>query len=470
MQIEMTRKRSRLQKSGGPLAFEQSRPTTAAKSSASRGNLAGAPPSALGAELEVEKLIAEGNALGRLSDGRVVILQGAVPGDRVVLERVSEQKGLVRALGYRVTEPSPLRVAPHCPVFAECGGCDWMMLSATEQRAHKLAVLREALLRTAKLDVRERAIPLFVGPSAAGYRRRVRLQVVGGKIGFYARASHALVEPDPCAVSSRALNAGLRELRQLTRSAPATLAGVRSLELREACDGQLSLFLETEEAAPADVPGIDSLRARFLCALGSAEAESPALWQRFELSERAYLLAPPGCFTQVNWEVNRELIQRVASAAQERGVRSFLDAHAGAGNFALPLLAEGLSGSSIECNRLAVLAAREAARRQGLPADGFLLGDCARIAPELVRQGRRFDLVLLDPPRAGVKHGLRELAALSAGWLAMCSCNPVTLARDLRALLDLGFVLEEIAAFDMFPETHHLEVLVWLPAPLSARR
>ncbi|MEO8182068.1 MAG: hypothetical protein ABI895_24805 [Deltaproteobacteria bacterium] len=431
--------------------------------------VAGTPQGAVGAELRVEKLIAEGNALGRLSDGRVVILQGAVPGDRVVLERVSEQKGLVRALGFRVTEPSPLRVAPHCPVFGDCGGCDWMMLSPADQRTHKLAVLREALLRTAKLDLGERAIPLFAGPSATGYRRRVRLQVVGGKIGFYARASHALVEPEYCAVSSAALNAGLRELRQLTRSTPATLAGVQSVELRAGCDGKLSLFLERDEAGLGATPALDSLRERFPCALGSAEAEAMALWQRFQLTPRTYLLAPPGCFTQVNWEVNRELIGRVSSGAQARGVRSFLDAHAGAGNFALPLLAEGMSGSAIECNRLAVLAAREAAQRQGLPADGFTIGDCAQVARELLRQGRRFDLVLLDPPRAGVKHGLAELAALSAGWLAMCSCNPVTLARDLRALLDLGFELDEMAAFDMFPETHHLEVLVWLRAPHSAR-
>jgi 23S rRNA (uracil1939-C5)-methyltransferase len=440
------------------------------KPAAPGARVAGAPSSAVGAELRVEKLIAEGNALGRLTDGRVVILQGAVPGDRVVLERVSEQKGLVRALGFRVIEPSPLRVTPHCPVFGACGGCDWMMLSPTEQRTHKLAVLREVLLRTAKLDLGERAIPLFAGPSAEGYRRRVRLQVVDGKIGFYARASHHLVEPSHCAVSSTALNSGLRELRQLTRSTPSTLASVRSLELREACDGKLSLLLECEDAAPGGLPALDRLRERFLCASGSAEAEAPALWQRFDLTERTYLLAPPGCFTQVNWEVNRELIRRVSSGAQQRGVRSFLDAHAGAGNFALPLLAEGLSGSSIECNRLAVLAAREAAQRQGLPADGFLIGDAARVAQELVRQGRRFDLVLLDPPRAGVKQGLRELAALSAGWLAMCSCNPVTLARDLRALLDLGFELDELAGFDMFPQTHHLEVLVWLRAPPSARR
>lgn len=424
---------------------------------------AAARSSLVGTELRVEKLIAEGNALARLADGRVAILQGAVPGDRVILEQVSEHKGLVRVQAFRVIEPSTLRVEPQCPVFGACGGCDWMMLSPEQQRAHKLSVLREVLQRTAKLDLGERAIPLHAGSSQRGYRRRVRLQIVGGRIGFYARASHVLVEPESCSVCSPALNSALAELRQRTTSAPHTLAGARSIELREACDGSLSLFVESEPGATA--PDLGGLRGRFLMAAGAKEAADRALWQRFELDEQTYLLAPPGCFTQVNWEVNRALIARVLAGVQARGIASFLDAHAGAGNFALPLLGRGLSGMAVEYNGQAVIAAREAARLQELPVEGFRIGDCAQVARELGREGRRFELVLLDPPRAGVKDGLRELAGLCSGWLAICSCNPVTLARDLRTLLDLGFALEELEAFDMFPETHHLEALAWLRAP-----
>jgi 23S rRNA (uracil1939-C5)-methyltransferase len=342
-----------------------------------------------------------------------------------------------------------------------------MMLSLEQQRAHKLSVLREVLQRTAKLDLSGRAIALTAGPSSHGYRRRVRLQIVDGRIGFYARASHALVEPERCAVCSPGLNSALAELRQLTRSTPRTLADARSIELREACDGSVSLFVEPEPGAPG--PQLDALRRRFSTALGSAEAADRSLWQRFELTEQTYLLAPPGSFTQVNWQVNRELIARVLAGAEARGVSSFLDAHAGAGNFALPLLARGLTGMAVEYNAQAVSAAREAARLQQLPALGFRAGDCARVARELAREGRRFDFVLLDPPRAGVKEGLRELAGLCSGWLAICSCNPVTLARDLRTLLDLGFELEELEAFDMFPETHHLEALAWLRAPRAGR-
>ncbi len=449
--------------SSGP-ARARARHGHAATSHAATSRAAKSGEALSGTEVEVEKLIAEGNALARLADGRVVIVQGALPGDRITIERASESKGLVRVLAHRVSSPSPLRVVPACPVFSECGGCDWMMLRADQQPEHKLAVLREALLRTARLDWSGRDIPIVSSPSPQGYRRRIRLQVAGGRIGFFARASHQLVEPEHCQVSSPALNLALTELRQLTRRQPAALGWVRSLELREACDGSLSLYLEPAPGVPPAELQLSGTPPLQVC-VGAAAAESMALWQRFELTPQVYLLAPPGCFTQVHWQLNRALVAQVVAGARARGATSFLDAYAGCGNFALPLLGAGLSGKAIESHPLAIRAASEAARRQGLPAQGFLSGDSAARGRELLRQGQRFDLVLLDPPRAGVKHGLAELAALARGWLVMCSCNPVTLARDLKALLEQGFVLEELTAFDMFPETHHLETLVWLRAP-----
>ena len=419
-----------------------------------------------GAQLLVEKLIPEGNALGRLADGRVVIAQGAVPGDRIELVRVSQQKGLVRALEFRVTEPSSLRVTPRCPVVQDCGGCDWMMLSREQQHSSKLGMLCEALLRTGKIEIDPAAIEFFADVAPGGYRSRVRLQVVDGRIGFHGRGSHVLVEPEQCAVSSGPLNAALTELRGVARQRAGALDAFASVELREAPDGTRSAYFERRDPPRPTLPSeLAELRRHFLVATSPEEAGSAETWQRFELTVDTYLLAPPGCFTQVNWQVNRMLIARVLGGARRRGVQSFLDAYAGCGNFALPLLALGLPGVAVESNALAILAAREAARRQALPSDGFVCADSAAWAREQARQSRRFDLVLLDPPRAGVKQGLSELAALAGEWLVMCSCNPVTLARDLRWLIDQGFRLDAVEAFDMFPETHHVETLAWLRAP-----
>jgi 23S rRNA (uracil1939-C5)-methyltransferase len=424
------------------------------------------------AEVLVEKLIPDGKALGRLVDGRVVIVAGAVPGDRLQLEEVSESKGLVQARAFRVLSPSPLRVSPRCPVVAQCGGCDWMVLGAEQQRLGKLAVLTEALLRTGKIDVRDQPPTLFSGRLRDGYRGRVRLQVAGERIGFYQRGSHQLVEPSHCAVSSPLLNAALGELRTMARAWPGALECFSWLELRHGSEGTVSVQLQRNEAALSEAgrSWLQALRGKFIVVTSASEAESPEAWQRFQLTADTYMLSPAAAFTQVNWEVNRMLIERVVVGAVTRGIGTFLDAYAGSGNFALPLLARGLSGLAVESNRAAVLAAREAARRQGLPSAGFVAADASAFAAELRQKGQNFELVLLDPPRAGVKSGLAELARLATGWLGMCSCNPVTLARDLRLLLDLGFELDQVEAFDMFPQTHHIETLAWLRAPASSTK
>lgn len=423
---------------------------------------------ALGAEVLIDKLIPEGKGLGRLADGRVVIAAGALPGDRIALEAVKESKGLVTAERFSLLEASAARVAPSCEVADRCGGCDLMSLGIAEQRRHKLAMLREALLRTGKIDWGARPLPLVAGERAEGYRGRLRLQIAGGRIGFFHRQSHELVEAQSCRVGTPRLNAALGQIREAARAAPAGLDAFAWLEVREASDGSVSVLLEPRGR------GLSAAARGWLAALAERgfrvsstrdAGTSPELLQRFELTTDTYLLSAPRSFVQVNWEVNQALIARVLEGAAGRGLRTFLDAYAGAGNFSLPLLRQGLTGLAVESNEAAVAAARRAASQQGLDPAAFVAADAAEHALGLARAGRRFDLVLVDPPRAGLTSGLEPLSRLAARALALCSCNPVTLARDLARLLALGFELEELQAFDMFPQTHHLETLAWLRAP-----
>ncbi|HTV26147.1 MAG TPA: RsmD family RNA methyltransferase [Polyangiaceae bacterium] len=423
-----------------------------------------------GEEVVIDKLIPDGKALGRLTDGRVVIASGPLPGDRIALERVKETKGLVTVLEFRQVEPSSQRVAPSCPHAERCGGCDWMALPIAEQRRQKLEILREALLRTGKIDWRERPLELVAGEHAEGYRGRVRLQIGAGRVGFYHRASHELVEPDVCAVSTPRVNAALREIRELSRHHASALDAFAWLEVREASDGSVSILLEPVAGVPArarSAAWLEALRVHHVVAVRGEEAPRQQ-WQRFDLTDDAFMLSAPAGFVQVNWEVNRRLIGEVVAGAAQRAVGTFLDAYAGSGNFSLPLLARGLRGLAVESNASAVAPLVEAVRRQGFDAE-LVVADAAAHARVLARAGRSFDLVLVDPPRAGLGAGLEPLAGLARHWFSMCSCNPVTLARDLRRLLDLGFELEALRAFDMFPQTHHVEALAWLRAPGQGR-
>jgi len=409
----------------------------------------------------IEKIVPGGDGMSRLSDGRVAFASGTLPGDVIRPVAVEAKKGHVRAKAWTLVSASAERVTPPCPVVEACGGCDWMAMSRRAQVDQKAALLREALERTGGFS----DAPVSISPvgSELRYRSRVRFHVDGGgRIGFYARGSHELVEIPGCLVCRPEIERALALLRKVPKHA-------------------LAAFSEIDVRVPEDSPAVAvHLMARFPGGAGPAtsviaatlgsecsvsvegEREPEPLVQRHPLPFGTYLLAGGGVFTQVNWPVNVALVTAVVEGAKARGVSRFLDAYAGAGNFTLPLLAAALTGVSVERDGRAVELAERAAREQGLEEGGFVAGDAARVLPSLVQRRERFDLVLLDPPRSGARHVLADVLALSPRTIACCSCDPVTLARDLRTLAAGGYLLDEVCGFDMFPSTHHLETLAWM--------
>jgi len=410
----------------------------------------------------VEKLVPGGDGLAHLADGRVAFITGAFPGDHVRPLAVEARKGHVRATRFELVEPSADRVTPPCPVAEVCGGCDFMAISNAAQLVQKEQLLRTALERTGGVSGLPARLPFTASDALLGYRSRVRFHVDGeGRLGFYARASHTVVEVPACAVCNAEINGALIRLRRVSRDA---LAGLSEIEVRSAdAAPRISVLLVPRVPGGAG-PSLKAVKAavpaEWTVAVRGEESASDES-QRFPLPAGAHVDALPGVFTQVNWGVNRALVERVLHGARERGVKRFLDAYAGAGNFSLPLLASGMVGISVEKDTRAVECARRAAQELGLPADGFVVGDAREKIAELARGRERFDLVVLDPPRSGARDVLEAVARLSAPAIALCSCDPVTLSRDVATLAKLGYRLEEVHGFDMFPATHHLEALAW---------
>ena len=202
---------------------------------------------------------------------------------------------------------------------------------------------------------------------------------------------------------------------------------------------------------------MSALSEEFLVVVASNSQAS----QRFHLEPELWLEAPADAFVQVNWGTNQALVRRVTEGARARGLRSFVDLYAGAGNFSLALARAGLTGISVEGHPLASAAAARAVEAQGFTAVEVV---CSDAAAWLARAPRPLphDWVLLDPPRAGARELVPELTRRKPGVIAYCACDPVTLARDLAQLVGAGYRLEELEAFDMFPGTHHVEVLAWL--------
>ncbi|MEI9949201.1 MAG: methyltransferase domain-containing protein [Pseudomonadota bacterium] len=326
----------------------------------------------------------------------------------------------------------------------------------------KAGILRDALTRTGRFE----ALPelaFIAADEPLAYRSRIRLHIAqDGRLGFFAAESRELVEIPGCRVADPELDRALLTLRSITSEHRAELASFSELELRVAPAGpRLALRLLPAAQRAGDATALVAALARVFRVSVGERASAPEDDQRFPLPGGVQLRVSGAAFTQVNWAVNQRLVQALLDGAEQRAVNTFCDLYCGAGNFSLPLLARGLSGVGIEGSKLAIAAAKRAATEQGFTRVRFIAGDVKEALAKLP-SADSFDLVLLDPPRAGARDVLPELIRRAPRHIAYCACDPVTLARDLRTLCDSGYVLEALSGFDMFPQTHHFETLAWL--------
>jgi len=220
---------------------------------------------------------------------------------------------------------------------------------------------------------------------------------------------------------------------------------------------------------PADLPHCGDYYARFSQVFaGRQSAEAQQLSERRALPGELFVEIPADAFSQINVAVNQKLVAAVTRGAELRKLTTFCDLFAGVGNFALPLSRLGLSGVMVERTPSAVQAAQRAAAEQGLSRLKARTADAARALSDLVREGQRFELVVLDPPREGAPEVVAGIPGLEPRAVAYVACDPATLSRDLKPLVAAGLRVVSVQPFDMFPRTHHFETLVWLEAPPKA--
>ncbi len=421
-------------------------------------------------ELVVSELASGGRGLARARDGRVVLVRGGLPGERVRARVDKVRSRYLEAHTVAVLEPSPRRVKPACDLYGRCGGCNLMHLNYPAQLEAKAAWLAQALL---PLDEVPPPV-VHASPLVLGYRHRLRLQVEDGRPGFFAPASHRLVPVEGCPVAAGGVN---RLLAGLAGGLP---SGIRGLEILAAEQGPALVTLEPAGRVSASrrrrleqallAAGAGGVRLRLGGRLGPFSGPGVVYHQEAGLSLRAL----PGLFCQANFGANRILLDLVGRAAGEgRGGRA-LDLYAGSGNFSLPLARAGWRVLALEGVAPAVALGRELAQAAGL--EGSLRFQCrevGRALGELAGEGEGFDLVVLDPPRAGAKGLMPALVALGPRRLVYISCHAAALARDARVLLDEGYRPRRLDLVDMFPHTGHLEAVLVMdgrPRPRGRRR
>ncbi len=414
-------------------------------------------------EVEIERLLPGGVGLAH-AEGLTLFVSLAAPGDavRIRIDRIQGKLGFASIV--EVLKPSPVRIEPPCPYFGRCGGCDFQQLTYEAQLDAKIRIIQDCLHRIAKIEPSP-AIPMNASSNQWRYRTRANWQVesVSKLLGYFERGSNRVCDVEYCAVLVPELQQTLEKVRNEIR-AETTASHLKDIDVVAGDEG-VSL-----------APPLRDFKTTIVS---------------HRVGNETYYFSAEAFF-----QVNHELLEPlIVEALRDAKGQTAVDLYCGVGLFTLPLARRFEQVTAIESHPKATEFARlniESAKRGGrsIPAyaagqlgwNGTVrnggetwvgtasLGDVqlvtARVGDWLEGHSRPswpVDFLLLDPPRTGCENrDIAGILALHPARIAYVSCDPATLSRDLKKLIAGGYTLDSVVAFDMFPQTHHVETVAHL--------
>ncbi len=431
------------------------------------------------AELVIERLALGGSGVGRI-DGKVCFVPFSAPGDRLRVRLLKEHRSYCEAELLEILEPSPARVTPPCSAFGSCGGCDWQHIDYAAQCRAKQAILTETLQRVARLEHPSVAVTK-ASAQQYGYRARAQFKVhktaQGLAVGFFRRGSRYVIDlPQGCPVVTPAINSAMARLRNLLQELP-DCDRIPQISLEEGLGGVVAIVhyigqapdrltaLLVQEQQELGLAGLflQSGRKDSLVPVFGSGHLAYQVPRQGVAAEELVLGYEIGGFSQVNRGQNRAMVDLVGTYAQPEPSWRLLDLYCGNGNLSLPLSGAVKELLGIEGFAPSIASAVDNAGQLRVNNSTFTCLDVAEAVHGLDNQHQCFELVVLDPPRAGAYEAVHRLVRLDARRVVYVSCDPGTLARDLAILCGAGgYSLIEATPLDMFPQTGHLETVALL--------
>lgn len=391
-------------------------------------------------DVQIEKLVYGGEGLARV-DGQVLLAPFVLPGEHVTVTAERVKTGLLRGSLLNVTEAAPERITPRCEYFANCGGCHYQHAQYELQLEQKSSILRETLQRLGGIAYSSDIPVLSADPWQ--YRNRIQLHFSHGKAGFHRTSSHELCSIDHCEISSPALNDAILKLQAAVRQ-PQWPDFLRSLEL---FTNESRLQLNVVDSTRPLAARFFEWCASYLDGLAPGAIEYSATGHVFRISRGSF------------FQVNRYLIEKLAAEVlRDAAGKHAIDLYAGVGLFSLPLAQRIARVDAVERGGPAFRDLEWNAGKGGASIRTFRAS-----AEEFLRSvSAPPDLIVADPPRAGLGGDTTaELLRIRAPRLVIVSCDPATLARDVRKLLT-AYRIARLSLIDLFPQTYHVEAVVHL--------
>lgn len=398
-----------------------------------------------------------GTCIGDITEGAAkgvkVFAAGVIPGEDAVITIKENRGNFCEGELSELLSTAPARVTPPCPYFTQplngCGGCDLQHIEVKTQRQLKLALVQNTILHQGGASAKNGASDASDGLPPFHYRHRVTLHTdSNGKVGFYKKKSGELIEIERCLLVTDEINLVLPFVKEFVKKHPALISGV-VLEFHE---GEHFLLLKIVKGK---VTAWDSWLTELKPHFHSIKLESDGV-QLFQYKRRDNTI-PFGHFSQVNEEANVRLVNLVCSEITGSVITEL---YAGAGNFSIPLAQMGKKVTAVELD-------------PELTKYGTLLASQKNIAPgnlhfinssveRYLKRASLAESVLLDPPRSGARVVAEVCDPTKQREIVYVSCNPATLARDIKIFTTNGFILQKIITLDMFSQTQHIETVALL--------
>jgi 23S rRNA (uracil1939-C5)-methyltransferase len=425
-------------------------------------------------EVVIESIAEDG--CGYSADGHQAVF-GALPGETVLADPVSKKRKKLYLRAKEITNPSPDRVVPACSASNYCGGCSFQHFSHPAQLALKQSMLKELLH---PLAPKNWLAPISGNPLHYRSKARIGVKFVEKKervlVGFREKMKPFIADAENCPVL-------IEPVSDLTQALATLIQGLtipRSIPQIELASGDEEIalvFRHMDPFADADVeqliefgrhhglqiyaqPGGVETTHRLFPAQGS-----DLLSYTLQNQNLSFQFSPQD-FTQVNLAVNQLMVDQVLALLDLKSGEQVFDGFCGIGNFSLALAHAGAQVIGAELSQDSILRARDNAERNGLTNVSFQVIDLFDENSE-IPGFEKVTKVLLDPPRSGAEQLVKKFASTDVSRVVYVSCNPSTLARDLKALVEQGFELESAGIIDMFPHTTHVESVALLTRPVG---
>jgi len=426
--------------------------------------------------IDIQRIVPGGRGIG-FHQGQAVFAPLAVPGDRLEVLGWTDRTGYLEVLESRLIAPSPERVSPPCPYFGSCCGCDFQQMSGSQQLAAKQDILIDALRRVGKIQVEASQIRLHACETS-GYRNRLQLKPVesgeGLSWGFYKLGSHEVCAVETCLIASNALWEQLEILRKELAELPQVAARMEAVEVLWGDDKECLVALTLRDV-PRDLNKILSemqSAKESLASHGFSVSLFDSSGRNHLVSGRGFVWKTVGAFRYrvshgAFFQVNDPMLSVLqCTATQGLTGKRALELFCGVGFFTLPLSRNFENVEVVEGNAAAVADLEENLRENQVENCRICRVDLSGALRTDQLGSDKFDLLFIDPPRTGLpKATVEAVARLSCRDFVYVSCDPATLARDLKILLSCNYEIVSLDLLDLFPQTHHLETIARLRKP-----